>query len=207
MSCKHEGAPWYHSQLGIESKLPTTLFKVTTPAVAPNPMVSTVGNPDNTQSTDPSEATIPISAPLVPDVPEADTLKHVPDAEDKPLDDPDIELEPSSARQGIDIESLTVTDLKEITRFLPSDLRQYHYFGGGHWLGHHQRDDSKTCFFAAELASKTKGTDLPALEEGEDRLLRKKRKHQMHLYIKEHGGKIWCATDPKDDPDGGALTV
>ena len=55
--------------------------------------------------------------------------------------------------------------------------------------------------------SETKGTGLPAPEEGEDRLLHKKRKHQMHLYIKEHGGKIWRADDPKDDPDGGALTV
>ena len=97
----------------------------------------------------------------------------------------------SSTRQGIDIESLTITDLKEITRFLPSDLRQYHYLRGGHWLGRHQRDNSKTRFFAAELASKTKGTGLPAPEEGEDRLLHKKRKHQMHLFVKEHGGKIW----------------
>ena len=27
----------------------------------------------------------------------------------------------------------------------------------------------------------------------------------MHLIVKEHGGKIWKAEDPKDDPDGGAL--
>ena len=107
MSSKHEGAVWYRSQLGIESKLPTTFFKVTTPAVVPSPMVSTVGNPGNTPSTDPSEATIPILAPLVMDVPEADTLEHVPDTEDEPLDDPDVEPEPPSARQGIDIESLT----------------------------------------------------------------------------------------------------
>ena len=204
MSSKHEGAPWYRSQLGIDSKLPTTFFKAPTPAVAPR---SSVGDPRTTQSTDPSEATIPVSAPLVPDVPETETLEHAPDAEDEPLDDPDVEQELPSTRQGIDIESLTVADLKEITRFMPSDLQQYHYFGGGHWLGRHQRDDSKTRFFAAELASKTKGTDLPALEEGEDRLLHKKRKHQMHLNIKEHGGKIWHASYPKDDPNGGASTV
>ena len=47
-------------------------------------------------------------------------------------------LEPSSTKQGIDIDSLTVADLKEITRFPPSDLRQYHYFGGECWLGCHR---------------------------------------------------------------------
>ena len=135
MASKHEGAPWYHSQLGIDSKLPSTFFKASTPAEAPS---SSVSDPDNIQSTDPSEATIPVSAPLVPDVPETDTLEHVPDVEDEPINDPDDEPEPSSDRQGIDNESLTVADLKEITRFMPSDLRQYHYFGGGHWLGRHQ---------------------------------------------------------------------
>ena len=162
MSSKHEGAPWYHSQLGIDCKLPSTFFKVTTVAAAPSSAVSTICDPDSTQSTDPSEATIPVSAPLVPEVPEADTLEHIPDAEDEPLDDPNIEPESSSVKQGIDIESLTIANLKEITRFLPSDLRQYHYFGRGHWLRCHQRDDSKTRFFAVELASKTKGTGLPA---------------------------------------------
>ena len=58
-----------------------------------------------------------------------------------------------------------------------------------------------------ELASEAKGTGLPAPEEGEDQLLCKKRKHQMHLFVKEHGGKIWWADDPKNDPNGGASTV
>ena len=207
MSSKYEGALWYRSQLGIDCKLPSTFFKVTTTAAAPSSAVSTVSDPDSTQSTNPSEATIPVSAPLAPDVPETDNLEHIPYAEDEPVDEPNIEPESSSTKQGIDIESLTIADLKEITRFLPSDLRQYHYFGGGHWLGHHRRDDSKTHFFAVELVSETKGTGLPAPEEGEDRLPHKKRKHQMHLFIKEQGGKIWWANDPKDDPDGGAATV
>ena len=137
MSSKYEGAPWYHSQLGIDYKLPSTFFKVTTAAAAPNSAVLTISNPASTQSTDPSEATIPASVPLTLDVPETDTLEHIPDAEDEPVDEPNIEPESSSTKQGIDIESLTVADLKEITRFLPSDLRQYHYFGGGCWLGCH----------------------------------------------------------------------
>ena len=74
-------------------------------------------------------------------------------------------------------------------------------------MGHHRRDDSETRFFAAELVSETKGTDLPEPEEGEDKLLRKKRKHEMHLFVKEHGGKIWQPHDPKDDPDRGTSTV
>ena len=122
MASKHEGAPWYHSQLGIDSKLTSTFFQATTTTAASGSTVSNVGDPGNTQSTNPVEATIPVSAPSVPDVAEVDTLEHVPDAGDDPLDDPDVEPEPPSARQGIDIESLTVADLKEITRFLPSDL-------------------------------------------------------------------------------------
>ena len=86
---------------------------------------------------EPIEATVPVLAPPVSDVPEADTLEFIPDTEEELLDDPVVGLEPPSTRPGIDIESLTVADLKEITRFLPSDLRQYHYFGGGRWLGCH----------------------------------------------------------------------
>ena len=29
----------------------------------------------------------------------------------------------------------------------------------------------------------------------------------MHLFVKEHGGKIWQVADPKDDPNRGASTV
>ena len=53
------------------------------------------------------------------------------------------------------------------------------------------------------LHLRTKAPAYPPPEEGEDRLRPKKRKHQMHLFVKEHGGKIWKAEDPKDDPDGG----
>ena len=67
MSSKHEGAPWYRSQLGIDCKLPSTFFKVTTAAAAPSSAISTISDPDSTQSTDPSEATIPVSAPLASD--------------------------------------------------------------------------------------------------------------------------------------------
>ena len=194
MSSKHEGAPWYRSQLGIDSQLPTTLFKATN-------LSSTV-----TTMEEPVATTVPVPDPFVSNVPETDTLEFVPDIEEELPDDPVTEPEPPSTRQGIDIDSLTVADLKEITRFPPSDLHQYHYFGGGDWLGRHRRDDSKTHFFAAELASEHKGAGLP-LPEGEDRLLPKKRKHQMHLFVKGHGGKIWKAEDPKDDPDGGASMV
>ena len=93
MSSKHEGAPWYRSQLGIDCKLPSTFFKVTTAAAAPSSAVSTVSNPASTQSTDPSEATIPASVPLALDVPETDTLEHIPNAEDEPIDEPDIKPE------------------------------------------------------------------------------------------------------------------
>ena len=125
MSSKHKGAPWYRSQLGINSQLPTTFFKVTNPS-------STV-----TAVEEPVETTVPVPDPSVSDVPEADTLEFFPDIEEELPNDPVAGLEPPSTNQGIDIDSLTVINLKEITRFPPSDLRQYHYFGGGHWLGQH----------------------------------------------------------------------
>ena len=153
MSSKHEGAPWYRSQLGIDSQLPTTLFKVTNSS-------STV-----TAVEEPAETTVPVPDSFVSDVPETDTLEFVPDIEEELPDDPVAGPEPPSTRQGINIDSLTVADLKELTRFPPSDLRQYHYFGGGPWLGRHRRDDSKTGFFAAELASENKGAGLPPLKK------------------------------------------
>ena len=88
MSSKHKGAPWYRSQLGIDSQLPTSFFKVTNPS-------STV-----TAIEEPTETTVPVSAPLVSDVPEADNLEFVPDTEEELLDDPVVGLEPPSTRQG-----------------------------------------------------------------------------------------------------------
>ena len=85
-----------------------------------------------------AETTVPVLDPLVSDVPEIDTLEFVPDIEEELPDDPVAEPEHPSTRQGINIDSLTVADLKEITRFPPSDLRQYRYFGGGPWLGCHR---------------------------------------------------------------------
>ena len=106
MSSKHEGAPWYRSQLGIDSQLPTTLFKVTNPS-------STV-----TAMEEPVETTVPVLDQFVSDVPETDTLEFVLDIEEELPDDPVAGPEPPSTRQGINIDSLTVTDLKELS-FLP----------------------------------------------------------------------------------------
>ena len=41
----------------------------------------------------------------------------------------------------------------------------------------------------------------PEQDEDEEPLVRKKRKHDMHLFLQESYGKIWC---PHDDPEGGA---
>ena len=84
MSSKHEGAPWYCSQLGIDCKLPSTLFKATTTAAGSSSAVSTESTPTSTQPINSSEATIPISAPLTLDLPETDTLEHVPDIKEDP---------------------------------------------------------------------------------------------------------------------------
>ena len=121
VSSKHEGAPWYRSQLCIDSQLLTTLFKVTNPS-------STV-----TAMEEPVEMMVPVPDPFVSNVPETDTLEFVPDIEEELPDDPVAGPEPPSTRQGIDIDSLTVANLKEITRFPASDLCQYHYFWGGPW--------------------------------------------------------------------------
>ena len=134
MSSKHESVPWYRSQLRVSSNLPTSFFKVATPVAAPSSTISTISDSSTTLSTAPSEATIPVSAPLVLDVPETEILEYVPNAEDINKPEP----EPSAARQGIDIDSLTVADLKEITRLSLIDHQQYSYFWGGCWLGRHQ---------------------------------------------------------------------
>ena len=94
MSSKHKGAPWYRSQLGIDSQLPTTLFKATNPS-------STV-----TAVKESAEITVPVLDPLVSDVPEIDTLEFVPDIEEELPDDPATTgKEPKTSKSGNSVQS------------------------------------------------------------------------------------------------------
>ena len=73
-------------------------------------------------------------------------------------------------------------------------------------MGCYHKDDSKTQSFAAELVAQTADSEAlePAEDEDEEPLIRKKRKHEMHLFRQEHYGKIWR---PDDDPDGDTSMV
>ena len=134
MCTKHPDAPWYRSQLGIDSKLPDSLFKAKTPLVSDSASVD---------------------APTVPNDDVIDPLAHVDDAEDEPMDEG-----PSA------IDSYSIDDLKRMIQFLPSDLRQFEYYGGGKWLGRCRKDESQTCLFAAGIVSMTAEPEAPEPEEG-----------------------------------------
>ena len=132
-------------------------------------------------------------APTVPNDDVVDTLTHIDDAEDEPTDE---------GPSGID--SYSIDDLKRMIQFLPSDLRQFEYYGGGKWLGRCRKDESQTCLFAAGIVSTTVEPEAPEPEEGEEPLRHKKRKHKMHSYALEHSGKIWR---PHENPDSGVSTA
>ena len=196
MLSKHPGMPMYGSQVG--------------------PMVHPVHVPVGATG-----ESVPVTgaAPLAVSVPEpdpVDTLPYVPDVEQDEGDEvqapvgtaePTPATEPSPAdppAQGID--SYSIRDIRRLMQFLPSDLQQFSYFGGGSWMGQYRKDDSKTESFAAELVSQTADSEalVPVEDEDEEPLIRKKRKHEMHLFRQEHYGKIW---HPNDDPDGDTSTV
>ena len=199
MMSKHIGMPLYGSEVG--------------PMV--HPVHISVGA---------TGESVPVTraAPLPVSVPEpdpVDTLPYVPDVEQDEGDEvraptrtetaaePTPVAEPSPAdppAQGID--SYSIKDIRHLMQFLPSDLRQFSYFGGGSWMGCYRKDNSKTQSFAAKLVTQTADSEAlaPAEDEDEEPLICKKRKHDMHLFRQEHHGKIWC---PNDDPDGGTSTV
>ena len=182
MSMKHANAPWYRNQLGVDSSLPDSLF-----------------TPEPSQSSDPPStqlegASVSSSAPAVPDDDVKETLVHVDDVADD--DEP-----PAETDTGIG--PYTHEDLKTMFKFLPSDLRKYEYYGGGHWMGRRIRTDYAPLprLFAAAATAGLKEPEKIEPEEGEEPLCPKKRKHQMHSYKLSHAGKIWR---PQDDPDNGA---
>ena len=201
MLSKHTGMPMYGSQVG--------------------PMVHPVSIPvGRTGESKIITGAVPLAV-TVPEPDPVDTLPYVPDAADDEDEEakasteveattdptetttaPTTESEPTPTAlpaQGID--SYSIKDMQYLMQFLPSDLRQYSYYGGGSWMGRIRKDDSKTVLSAAELVSQT--ADLEALEpkqeEDEEPLVRKKCKHEVHLFHQEHYGKIWRPDD--DDRD------
>ena len=69
------------------------------------------------------------------------------------------------------------------------------------------KDDSKTHSFAGQLADKEVDTSTPALptpEAGESPLQKKRQKHEIHIFNKEHSTKL---LQPDDPDDGGASMV
>ena len=185
MVAKHAEAPWYRSELGIDCDMPEELFRV--------------------KSSDPLNqgASVPVSAPSVPDDDVEDTLTHVADAADD-----EVALKEETPKEtDTGIGRYTLKELRKMfENFLPSDLRKYEYFGGGSWMGRRVRADYASIppLFAALATAGIEPPEEIEPEEGEEPLRPKKRKHQMHCYELEHSHKIWC---PDQDPDGGTSTA
>ena len=198
MTSKHSGMPLYGSEVG------SMVHPVPVPVGATGESVPVTG-----------------AAPLSVSIPEpdpVDTLPYVPDVVEDEGDEaqaptksetttaPPSAPEPTQAdspAQGID--SYSIKDIRHLMQFLPSDLRQYSYYGGGSWMGRIPKDDSKTVLSAAELVSQAADLEVlePAQDEDEEPLVRKKCKHNMHLFPQEHYGKIWRP----DDDEGDTSTV
>ena len=74
-------------------------------------------------------------------------------------------------------------------------------------MGRLRKDDSQTMLFAAGMVMDPATLEVDEPEEGEEPLAKKKRKHEVHIFPKEHHGKIWHSAKPDDGPDRGASTV
>ena len=121
MAAKHANAPWYRSELGIDCEMPEELFRV------------------KSSDTLCEGASVPASAPTVPDDDIEETLTHVADAAEDDETAPKEEI-PKETDTGIG--RYTLKELQKMfENFLPSDLRKYEYFGGGSWMGHRVRAD------------------------------------------------------------------
>ena len=202
MTSKHMGMPLYGSEVG------TMVLPMSIPVAAAGESL-------------PTTVTVPIPAPAsVPEPDPVDTLPYVPDAkEEEEGEVPTSETtdtatappsQPGSSQanppaQGID--SYSLKDIRHLIQFSPSDLHQFSYFGGGNQLGRCRKDDSQTMLFAANIVADPAKLEAEKPEEGEEPLVKKRHKHEMHIYPQEHHGKIWHPANPDDDPDRGTLTV
>ena len=74
-------------------------------------------------------------------------------------------------------------------------------------MGRLRKDDSQTMLFAAGMVADPATLEVDEPEEGEEPLAKKKHKHEVHIFPKEHHGKIWRPAKPDDGPDRGASTV
>ena len=144
MAAKHTNAPWYRSQLGIDCELPEELFRAK--AVQSSDPPSTEG------------ASIPASAPAIPDDDVEETLSHVDDATDEDF----IETDTGIGRY-------TLPELRKMFQFLPSDLRKYEYFGGWSWIDRRVRAGYSSIppLFAAVATAGIKEPEEVEPEEGE----------------------------------------
>ena len=137
MTSKHTGMPLYGSEVG-----PMT-----------HPVQVSIG-------TTGESALVIGAAPLAASTPEpdpVDTLPYVPDVEEDEGGETEAPTETETTTesahtaappQGID--SYSIKDIQYLMQFLPSDLRQYSYYGGGSWIGHIPKDDSQSMLSAAD---------------------------------------------------------
>ena len=199
MGSKHTDMPHYCTQVGMmapPSSLPAPL-----PRESPFELL----------------VSVPTSAPD-PEPEPVDTLPFVADAEEdaeEPAPAPppvttEIQgpaLHSTTPKPTSGIDSYTTADLYHIMAYLPSDLRQFSFFRGGKWVGQHRKDDSQTRLLAAATVSETIESDVPQPESGEEPLIKRRKKEQVHIYPEEHYGQIWRSPGPDNDTDGGTSTA
>ena len=86
-----------------------------------------------------SEVTItippPTSTDVVEDVPEEATDIVTEEGDGSPEETEENAQDPPTGVLVSGIDRFTTEELRGFMEFLPSDLRQYEYFGGGSWMG------------------------------------------------------------------------
>ena len=105
------------------------------------------------------------------------------------------------------IDRFTTEELRGFMEFLPSDLRQYEYFGGGSWMGRRKRDDYITPLIAEIMVQEVEVADPPEDIEDEDETVPSSQpqsdtpKCRYKVYEGEHYMKRW-----KGDSEGAPPT-
>ena len=197
MSSKHANMPHYRTQVGMMA--PPLSLPAPLPGESPFELLVLIPAPAPDPEPEPID-TLPFIADTEEDEDEP-TPAPPPVVAEVTVQDPVSQSMTPKPTSGID--SYTTANMYHIMAYLPSDLRQFSFFGGGRWVGRHRKDDSQTRLLAVETVSETIDPEVPKPESSEEPLTKKRKKEQVHVYPEEHYGKIWRPSDPGDDPEGG----
>ena len=165
-------------------------------------------------STAASEVTVTVPTPAPADLAE-EAPKATTDAGEEEGSE-EIEEAAQDLPTGVPVSGIDQFPTKELRGFmeiLPSDLRQYEYFGGGSWMGRRKRDDPISRIIAARMAQEVQeaqpaeAADVPGNQEEEDEAVPSSQtpsgtpKRRYVMYEEEHYMKKW-----KGDSEGAPPT-